>query len=156
MKASKLKLIRPDSVQGFTLIEVLVATLLLGVLIMAVMAPLSSLFGLTRNSSSQLASTTLSQNVMEQAKGLWRDQAFYDRNCLAGLSFTGTTLTFANLNTVGVVTPAGNSGAPVTTANCNTTVLTTPFTPIPIKRLTVVAGTGTSATTLQLDISRPQ
>jgi prepilin-type N-terminal cleavage/methylation domain-containing protein len=156
VKVNKFRPAQPASVQGFTIIEVLVATLLLGVLVMSVMAPLSSLFGLTRTSGNQLASTTLAQNVMEQAKGLWRDQAFYDRNCLAGVTLTGTTLTFSNLNTVGVVTPAGNSSTPVTTANCNTTALATPFTPVSMKRLTVVAGTGTSATTLQLDISRPQ
>lgn len=139
--------------QGFTLIEILVAILLIGILIMVVLVPMTSLFGMNRNTNSQLSSNVSAQRVTEQIKGLWRDQDYYDRNCILGVTTTGMTVTVNSLNTMGVST--GTATTAVSTANCNTSALGSSWTPVPLKRLTVTSGSGTGAAVLTIDLVRP-
>lgn len=139
---------------GFTLIEILVATLLVGILLASVVAPMTGLFGISRDTNGQLASVTSAQNVMEQAKGLWRTQALYDRDCLKNVSFTNVTITVIYLDSGG--NPVESAITPSNSATCDATTLSATFSAVPIKRVTVSSGTGNAAAVLRLDISRPE
>lgn len=82
----------PDSAnlkitQGFTIIEVLVAVLLLLIIVTAVLAPLTGLFGLSRQSTQQVAATNLAQAAIEQVKGEWQDSPKYQMGCVSLTSF---------------------------------------------------------------------
>ena len=68
--------------QGFTIIEVLVALALLAIVITAVVLPLTGFFGITRRSSQQVSATNLAQQAIEQIRGEWLNQAKYDQSCL--------------------------------------------------------------------------
>ena len=57
---------------GLTIIEMLVATVLLGVLAAAILAPLTGLFQMTTRSTQTLSVTTQAQEVMESIQGQWR------------------------------------------------------------------------------------
>ncbi|MFC6749380.1 prepilin-type N-terminal cleavage/methylation domain-containing protein [Deinococcus aquaticus] len=73
--------------QGFTIVEVLVAVMLLLVIVTAVLAPLTGLFGLSRQSTQQVAATNLAQAAIEQVKGEWQDSPKYQMNCVSLTSF---------------------------------------------------------------------
>ncbi|WP_119674121.1 prepilin-type N-terminal cleavage/methylation domain-containing protein [Deinococcus sp. RM] len=139
---------------GFTLIEILVATLLLGVLVLTVLAPVTGLFGLSRSTNQRLTTTTTAQNTMEQIKGLWRNNGGnFDRNCLPGLTLTDTVVTVKDLD--GTFAEQGTSATPSTATTCGATALPGSFTPVPAKRVKVTTGSGKYATTLTLDIAHP-
>lgn len=139
---------------GFTLIEILVATLLLGVLVLTVLAPVTGLFGLSRSTNQRLTTTTTAQNTMEQIKGLWRNNGGnFDRNCLPGLTLADTTVAVQDLDSN--FAEQGTSAAPSTAATCTATALPSPFTPVPAKRVTVTAGSGKDSTVLTMDIAHP-
>lgn len=138
---------------GFTLIEILVAVMLLGLLVITVLAPMTGLFGLSRTTNQQLSSVTQAQDRMEQAKGLWRTQSLYDRDCMKGLNTTGITIKVQNLSST--FQPTGTEFDPSTSSTCDTTTLSSSFTPVPAKRIRVASGSGNSATTLILDLARP-
>ncbi len=60
------------SKQGFSLIELLAATVIFGVLLTAVLAPLANLFRNTGSSTRTLQTTTQAQQMLEAVKGQWR------------------------------------------------------------------------------------
>jgi type II secretory pathway pseudopilin PulG len=70
---------------GLTVVEALMAVLLLGVLIVVVLGPLPGLFGLVRDSDQALGMTTTAQEVIEVIRGQWRDPDRYHRTCLEGV-----------------------------------------------------------------------
>lgn len=57
---------------GLTVVEMLVATALLGVLATVILAPLTGLFQMTAQSTQTLSVTTHAQEVMEYVQGQWR------------------------------------------------------------------------------------
>ena len=117
--------------QGFSLIEVLAATVLLGVMVTAVLAPLAQLFENTGDSGQTLRVTTQTQEVVEAVRGQWkvypittsndvnraaRDASLqrYARTCGTLPAAGGgvvTTVTVQGLNRLGaqVSTPAYNA-----------------------------------------------
>ena len=162
------------SSKGFSLIEVLAATVIMGVLVTAVLAPLTQLFKRSSASSRTLQATTQAQNVVEFVKGQWRtyprdldasnadlninDRTAsinrYDRNCYSaeGLS-TVPGVTYA------IVTRAvdrdGVAGATLAlSTNCLTAVLN-PNPPL-VKRITVTATDADNRQSiLSVDVARP-
>ena len=60
------------SIRGFTLIEMLAATVILGVLITVVLGPLSQLFQNTGRSAQKLQATTRAQELIEHIRGQWQ------------------------------------------------------------------------------------
>ena len=60
------------SKKGLTIIELLIAMVLLGVLATAVLAPLTGLFQMTGRSSQTLNATTQAQEIVEYIQGQWR------------------------------------------------------------------------------------
>lgn len=58
--------------KGFTLIEMLAATVILGILITVVLAPIAQLFRNTSRSGQTLSVTTTAQEVTEYIRGQWQ------------------------------------------------------------------------------------
>lgn len=161
---------------GFSLIEMLAATVLLGVLITAVLAPLTQLFQNTGDNGQALRVTTQAQEVIESIRGQWRsypasfnvnnlDQNAqrrvdsrnrYDRTCSIPLSqLNGITqaVTMRALDRNGAVT-----GAPLTLSTCSNPLPTPQTNPVifPMKRLTITTTTADgSRSNLTVDIPRP-
>lgn len=143
---------RPQTQAGFTLVEVLVAIALFGILMAVLIPSITALLGINRQGERQLNTTTQAQQVIESVKGAWQSAASYDSNCAPGLTLpTDVTLKSQTLDSraqttgtlVDVVRPAACPAPPATT-------------PPVMRRVQVVAGTGTQTTTLTLDVLRPQ
>ena len=85
--------------QGFTLLEVLVAIALLGLLIAALTGTLTGALGINRQSQTQLDTSTRVQQVMESVRNAWSDSTQYARACVPGLQVpSGYTVKFTNLS----------------------------------------------------------
>lgn len=61
---------RHSSESGFTLVEVLVAIVLLAVIMVAVLTPMAGLFGVNRTSESIMDVNTLAQQRLEEARSI--------------------------------------------------------------------------------------
>ena len=157
---------------GFSLVEMLVATVIMGVLITAVLAPLTGLFKNTATSGQRLRVTTQAQELTEYVRGQWQsypevlDSGGNDRNLAARTESrnrydktcsvilpqqTGITKTVqvraldVNANETGMLTLSENCSGATPASN-----------PPPMKRLTVVTTTADgSRSSLTLDIPRP-
>lgn len=170
--------------QGFTLIEILVAIGLLGILAAVLTATLTGALGLNQQAQKQLDTASQVQGVLENVRNAWTVQDSYDRACAPNVSLPGGyTVKFVNLSSRSqpitqdntVASPA--SAAPSKTLNtssgttCTTSAnaaLTGGSVPV-MRRVTVQSGTlapgsasGTAPTvgpqdvSLTLDILRPE
>lgn len=145
---------KPDrSQQGFTLIEVLVAIALFGILLAVLIPSITALLGINRRGEQQLSTTTQAQQLIESVKGAWQDAAAYNSNCVPGLALpTGVTATVQSRT---LDSRAGTPGALVNielSATCSSAPSSVP----PMRQVQVTVGTGPQATTLVLDVLRPQ
>jgi prepilin-type N-terminal cleavage/methylation domain-containing protein len=145
--------------QGFTIIEILVAIALLGILTAVLTATLTGSLNLNRQAQRQLDTTTGVQQVMESVRGAWTVTGNYDKACAPGVTVpAGYTVKFINLSTRAepikqdgaVANPA--TSAPVndlktsTSATCTASsnaTLTGGAIPA-MRRVTVQSGTGPS------------
>ncbi len=139
-----------NSPNGLTLIELLVATVLLGVIITVILAPLAGLFRITGESGRTLQASTQAQEVIEYVRGQWQDRDKYDKSCVASTAQTGgATITVVNLdsnaNELSTSSLAGSCGG------------TPPSNPPLMKRLTVTitSNDGVSQAVITVDIPRP-
>ena len=140
--------------QGFTIIEVLVALALLAIVITAVVLPLTGFFGITRRSSQQVSATNLAQQAIEQIRGEWLNQAKYDQSCLTiALPSSVPTVTLQDEDAQG--TAQGGTGTLTVSATCgNGTVPSGP----PLRRVTIVttvSGKASNSSTLVVEVARP-
>lgn len=84
---------------GFTIIEVLVAIMLLTITILVVLGPLTGLFGLSRKSGDQASATNVAQAVIEQVRGEWLSTPKYTSACITAESLpAATTVRVQNFN----------------------------------------------------------
>ena len=156
----------------------LAATVILGILLTVVLAPLTRLFENTRSSGQTLRVTTQAQQLTEYVRGQWQSypvvmitdpadsskqidknavnrtdsQNRYDRTCSVALpQLTGVT------RTVVVKSLDRNAAAGSTltfSENCSTATLST--SPPPMKRVTVTVTTADGGrSSLTIDIPRP-
>lgn len=167
------------SSRGFSLIELLAATVILGVLITVVLAPLAQLFRNTGRSGQTLRVTTQAQEVVEYIRGQWQSypvvmvadpanpgtqidqsatrrldsQNRYHRTCFA-------LPTIANMTTAITVRALDRNASETGSLSYSAcpSPLTAPASPaaIPMKRInvTLTAADG-SRSSLTLDIPRP-
>lgn len=136
--------------QGFTLVETLVAILLLSILIMMVTAPITGLFGMTRDSTRRLSATGQAQQALEYIKSEWEDVAKYNATCV---------LDTLNVATLGAVTVEALNYNGVSTGNVafrNSCASATSNSEAPIKRVTIVSTVQTTSAQLTIDLARPQ
>lgn len=138
--------------QGFTLVEVLVAIALFGILLAVLIPSITALLGINRRGEAQLTSATQAQQVVESVKGAWQNDAFYSSNCAPSLTLpAGVTAKSQPLNS-----RAGNPGTLIDIVRSATCPLPSATTPPAMRRIKVSAGSGPQATVLTLDVLRPQ
>ncbi|WP_229659259.1 type II secretion system protein [Deinococcus wulumuqiensis] len=85
--------------QGLTIIELLVAIALLGILTAVLTATLTGSLSLNRQSQKQLDTTTQVQAIVENVRAAWKTQSNYDSACAPSVPVpTGYSVRFINLN----------------------------------------------------------
>ena len=137
-----------------TLLEVLSAILLLGILLAVSVPILVGLLGLSGKSGTQLGSSVSAQRTIEKIKGAWQIRGCYDNNIVPGLDITGLTLTIVDLDSrAQIPSPATTSPNPSPAASCASA--TPPGVVASMRRVTVSTGNKAQDTTLTLDIRRP-
>lgn len=151
--------------QGFTIIEVLVAVALFAVVVLVVLAPLTGLFGLTQKSNRQTGATNVAQQALETFKGQWQNisRNQYDLNCVIGPLYTTSlnptptlTYTVQDENVLGTSVAntkiffVGTSTTCPGTAASGVTVTPGPA----IRRVSVTATVGAVSSTLVLEVAR--
>lgn len=170
---------------GFTILEILVAIALLGILTAVLTTTLTGSLSLNRQAQRQLDTASNVQQVMERVRNSWggSSSTSYDSACAPGLSIpSGYTVKFINLSSraepislnnvvlTGTTTPTQYSIEVVgATASCNAqtgdSLTTTPASPPTMRRVIVQSGTagpnntqviGPQDMQLTLDILRPQ
>lgn len=162
---------------GFTIIEILVAILIFGILMVVLSSTLSGSLKLNQQAQQELGTTSGVQDIIEQIRTSWSVQANYDAACVDGLTLpAGYTAKFINLSTRAepitqanaVASPA--SSAPVNDikkATCSTAATNAALTggAIPtMRRIVVQTGTlsgtnqvvGARDVKLELDVLRPR
>ncbi|WP_019588093.1 type II secretion system protein [Deinococcus apachensis] len=149
--------------QGLTLVEVLVALALFGVLMAVLLPSITALLGINRQGERQLNGTTQAQQVIESVKGAWQDtpgmtaaqlqqaQDRFDANCVPGLSLPSGVTARSQERTSRAAVITGKTLVDIVAA-CPTTSTTSPA----MRRVQVSAGTGAQMVTLTLDVLRPQ
>lgn len=156
------------SEQGFSLIELLAATVIFGVLLTVVLAPLANLFKNTGTSTRTLQTTTQAQQVLEAVKGQWRTlptpssadptlrnsnnaardiaRTNYDLSCYPGVTVPATATV--------VVRPVDRNGVAGAPLSCTTSMPALNNIPV-MKRITVTVRSSNSETVLSVDVPRP-
>lgn len=167
--------------QGFTVLEILVAIALLGILATVLTATLTGSLSLNRQAQRQLDTTSNAQQVLENVRNAWSVQSNYDNACAPGLNVpTGYTVKFINLSsraqplTAAGAVATGTAVAPsndvtvqaTCTAATGAKVGSGVAATVPVmRRVTVQSGTlganntqvtGPQDVALTLDILRPQ
>lgn len=155
----------PQRTQGFTLVELLVAIALFGVLLAVLIPSITALLGINRSSERQLSSTTVAQRVVEDIKGAWQLTPLASDTqgkAVRGRFYAGCV--------PGLALPAGASAqsqerdsraGAISGKGLSTVASTCPSTlptdgPV-MRRVVVRAGTGTpQEVTLTLDLLEPQ
>ena len=155
--------------QGFSLIEMLAATVLLGVLVTAVLSPLAQLFKNTGGGGQTLRVTTQAQEIVEAIRGQWQsypiswnvagndpDRAARDASLLRYARTCGTLPTTTNGLTVTVTVQSLNRlgsvvSNPTYSSDCNA-----PLDYAEIRRVTVTTrATDGTQTIFMVDVPRP-
>jgi prepilin-type N-terminal cleavage/methylation domain-containing protein len=149
--------------KGLTLIEILIALVMLGVMVSFIASSLAGSFQLTRESRKTLDATANAQRIIEEIKGQWRAPALYDNAC-ADLtltpqtsSFMTTTITQQNYNVNATPVTATTPANVTISSTCPATASATCASPI--KRIFVTTTeTGTPTKVLAratLDVDCP-
>lgn len=135
---------------GLTLIEILIALAMLGVMVSFVVTSLVGSFQITRENRKSIDATTTAQRIIEDIRGQWSDRALFNTSC-ANVTLSPPNAGYLTLNAnqqnLTKAAVLSGSAAPLTTpcgallagATCNA----------PMKRVIVVA-TDTAAPTRTL------
>ena len=114
---------------GFTIVEILVAILILGIFLAVLSTTLTGSLRMNRDSQRQLNTASDAQRLIENIRASWSTQANYDAACVTGLTVpVGYTVQFINLS---------SRAQPITQGN----VIANPASAAPINKLNVSAGT---------------
>jgi prepilin-type N-terminal cleavage/methylation domain-containing protein len=149
---------------GFTIIEVLVALALFAVIVLVVVAPLTGLFGLTRQSVRQTDATGAAQATLEDVRGQWQNWQKYDVGCVYGTTaaFPVSGGVSVTVSTQGMTAQGANIGSASTlTRSSSCAGSTGPRTALPpatspsLRRITVTATAGGRTSTLATEVARP-
>lgn len=148
------------SSQGFTIIEVLVATALFAIVVLVVLVPITGLFGLTKRSTTQVSATNLAQQWVEQVKGQWQDSPTYNRACISTAPPASVTITIRDEDALGrnsstsTLAPFPYTAAEysvVVNANCSS--VAAQVNPAPLRLIKVQATINDGTTTVTSDLN---
>ena len=111
--------------RGLTLIEILIALSLLGIMTGFVVSSLAGSFQINRASQRTLEATAAVQRVLEEVRGQWQNRTLYDDSCaavdLSPDASTFLTLTATRLNlTLSASASTGATPMDITTTGCST------------------------------------
>lgn len=142
---------------GFTLIEILTAILILGVLMSVLMFTLTGTMRLNRQSGQQIDSASRAQDVLEKIRGAWNtpDGVNYARICAPLTLPDGVSATVTNLTSR--AQPSGTE-QPVRVVPPGTTCASYPIDTAPdgslppMRRLSIRTGDTAQDTILTLDV----
>ncbi|NJK43656.1 MAG: hypothetical protein HC933_04715 [Pleurocapsa sp. SU_196_0] len=85
-------------IDGLTIIEVLIALSLLGVMTSLIVSSLTGSFALTRDSRRTLDATTNLQRIVEEIRGQWRQRGFYNAGCAKNVNLNPTGAAFLSVS----------------------------------------------------------
>jgi type II secretory pathway pseudopilin PulG len=85
-------------IEGLTIIEVLIALSLLGVMTSLIVSSLTGSFALTRDSRRTLDATTNLQRIVEEIRGQWRQRGFYNAGCVKNLHLNPANAAFLSVS----------------------------------------------------------
>jgi prepilin-type N-terminal cleavage/methylation domain-containing protein len=127
--------------KGLTIIEIMIALALLGIMVTFIASSLASSFQLTRENRRSLDATASIQRILEDIRGQWRDPIKFDTSC-AEVVLNKSTTSFmtitANYNDLDRLAEATTTLASVSTAiTCGGTALVKCS--VPMKRVTLLA-----------------
>jgi prepilin-type N-terminal cleavage/methylation domain-containing protein len=151
--------VRPT--KGLTIIEIMIALAVLGVMVTFIASSLAGSFQLTRENRRSLDATSNTQRILEDIRGQWRDPMRFDTACAevtlnsAATNFMTVSATSTNLNRLAVAT--ATPAAVATPTTCPGTALAACDTPM--KRVIVTAVDSGDATRVlaraTLDVNCP-
>jgi type II secretory pathway pseudopilin PulG len=110
-------------IEGLTIIEVLIALSLLGVMTSLIVSSLTGSFALTRDSRRTLDATTNLQRIVEEIRGQWRQRGFYNAGCVKNVHLNPANAAFLSVSVesrtleLSTTNPA-DSVLPVTGKDC--------------------------------------
>lgn len=147
---------RHNLTQGFTIIEVLVAILLFAVIVVVIVAPLTGVFGLTRNSTDQINATNLAQQVLEEVRGQWLDQGKYNQTCINLTLPSGiTSLTSQSENVQGNALDANGNATTEQSISTSCSATAGASSPDPLRLVRVRATVNNTVASLSVEVARP-
>ena len=119
---------KQHSTLGLTLIEILIALALLGVLVSFVVSSLAGSFQITRENRKSLDATTTAQRIIEDIRGQWSgSRAIYNTGC-ATLTLQPANATYMTLSakssTLDATATTAGTAADVNTCGTISTVTT--------------------------------
>lgn len=135
---------RTQQTNGLTVIEVLIALALLGVMIGFVANSLASSFQITRENRKSLDATSAVQRVVESVRGQWQSRGLYGAGC-ADLTLNQAGSTFmsiaATVTTLAASAATISSATALDTVSCSTKLTSGTCTVLaqPMKRVVVTA-----------------
>ncbi len=133
---------------GFSLIEAIIATVLLGVLLAAVLGPIGGLFKISKSNQQTLGNTTLAHQVAERIVKSWEDPAKFSGGCLDLVSEplpAGVRVAVQDLDAYAtpVSMPQPLSNCPGTTSSA------------PMRRVLITAANGGPVVEVTMDVAKP-
>lgn len=132
-----------NETHGFTIIEILVAILILGIFLAVLSTTLTGSLRLNSDSQRQLNTASDAQRILEDIRANWSTPANYNSACVTGITVpTGYTVKFINLS---------SRAQPITQAN----VIANPSSAAPTNTLNVSSGTTCTASTNALLATTP-
>lgn len=138
---------------GFTIIEVLVAIMLLTITIVVVLGPLTGMFGLSRKSGDQASATNVAQGVIEQVRGEWLATPKYTSACITATSLPdNTTVSIQNFNAKREA--VGTAFNLVLDAACGDSP-PDPDPNVPLRQVTVTSTVNGLTTSFEVEVSHP-
>lgn len=154
-----------QSTKGFTIVEILMAILLLSIIILVVLGSLNGFFGLSRQATTQSTLTNQAQAIMEDVRGQWQDVVSYSKSCIkvttAGQAPNGAVISVVDEDASG--TAISGPYTPIFSTNCTLAAVVKPAAAIanaPLRRVSITmtsSGTSTPSmnSTLVLEIVSP-
>lgn len=140
--------------QGFTLTEILIAILVVGLLTAALSSMMVSTLRMNQGNQQRLGLSTAVQRTMDGVRGAWLTPTNYNAACAEITVPDGVKVTFINLDARGNALSAGDGTALPTSACAGraTNGVGVPATAPPMRRIVVKGEDGLQTLSVSLDM----